>query len=200
MIDLIIPTVKGREEWLERCISSYTAHGEVNPIVIEDSLTCGWGWKTGLDRSEAPYVLLACDDQECVGSLEVAIQTVNEGFLPCPRVWNADGSIQSQGGDMNVRHHIISRPQKDRTPVDYTTVPLMSREQADVIGMIPTHYSSDVWVSYRGRQLGYETVLRHGYEIVHHLADVKRGAGMSQYERAIVDEESMREELERCAV
>ena len=61
--------------------------------------------------------------------------------------------------------------------------------------MIPTQYCCDVWVSYRGRQLGYETVLRHGFDLIHHQEQVGRGAGMSQNDRDALDMETMLEEL-----
>ena len=56
----------------------------------------------------------------------------------------------------------------NRHPVDFTPMPFVSRAQIDRIGMIPTHMMCDVWVSHRGRQLGYETVLLHDYRLVHH--------------------------------
>jgi len=40
--------------------------------------------------------------------------------------------------------------------------------------MVSGHYMTDVYASHRGRQLGYETVVRHGYELIHHRSDVKR--------------------------
>ena len=101
VIDLIIPTVNGREESLERCISSYTEMSavELNVIVVPESKNCGWGWLQGLQAGEAPYVLLACDDQEAIrpGWSERCIETAMRGQLPCPRVWNADGSVESNG-------------------------------------------------------------------------------------------------------
>jgi hypothetical protein len=201
-IDLIVPTVKGREESLERCLDSYERNSlvDVVPIVVADSETCGWGWKRGLRISDAPYVLLACDDQECVSPTwaQICIETVDKGNLPCPRVWRPDGTIESQGGDMGSPHHVVNRPQKDWTEVDYTTIPFASREMIDEIGMLEIHYSSDVWVSYRGRQLGYKTVLRHGYDVRHWKHEVGRGAGMTVVARDAKDEATMRKELEQC--
>lgn len=200
-IDVIIPTIQGREASLERCISSYrrTSSVELNVIVVNDSRTCGWGWQQGLAAARAPYILLACDDQEAV-SLKWAdkcIETVTVGKLPCPRVWRSDGSVQSNGGDMKQMHHLNPRPQKDGSHVDYTTIPFMSAKQADEIGMLDVHYASDVWVSYRGRQLGYPTVLRHGFDVMHHGELVGRGAGMSQVARDEMDCKTVFSELER---
>ncbi len=201
-IDLIVPTIPGREASLERCLGSFEVHTDhdLNEIVVKNSETCGAGWLEGLEQSEAPYVALVADDIECASPYwaDVCMEAVEEGLLPCPRVWTPDGGIESQGGDMNAHGHILSRHTKDRTPVDFTTVPFASREQIDRIGMIATQYGCDVWVSHRGRQLGYETVLRHGYDLVHHQEQVGRGAGMAQGERDALDTQTMREELERA--
>ncbi len=200
MIDVIIPTIPGREESLKRAVASYEAAGDVSTVVVRDSPTCGDGWREGFRRSTAPYVLFASDDHECRG-IEPCVETVEEGFIPCPRVWTPAGTIESNGGDMDAWHHTISRPQRDRKPVDYTTIPFLSREWAEQIGMPEDlHYCCDVWVSYRARQLGIATILRHGYEIVHHQEQVGRGAGMPQEERDERDETRMREELAKCAV
>jgi hypothetical protein len=69
---------------------------------------------------------------------------------------------------------------------------------AEMIGMLPIHYSSDVWVSYRGRQLGWESVLRHGYDVRHWRHAALRGAGMSVPDRDEADETVLREELAKC--
>jgi hypothetical protein len=171
----------------------------LNVIVIPDSITCGWGWKRGLEKSKAPYVALVADDIECASETwaQECSEAADEGLLPCPRVWTPDGSVESQGGDMNAYGHILARHRKHRAPTDFTTVPFMSREQAERIDMIETQYACDVWVSYRGRQLGYETVLVHGYDLIHHQHQVGRGAGMDQNSRDQLDTETMNRELAR---
>lgn len=203
MIDLVIPTIRGREESLARCVDSYVtrAEGSVKPIVVRDSKTCGYGWARGLERGSAGVVLFACDDQEAVaeGWDTAALQTVSEGYVACPRVWTPDGRIESNGGSMAEPHHLVRRPQAHGTLVDYTTVPLLSRELALEVGMLADcHYATDVWVSYRARQLGVETALCHGFEVVHHQEQVGRGAGMEQGARDEMDVRRMREELSRC--
>jgi hypothetical protein len=197
-VDLIVPTIEGRESSLVRCVDSFKARtDDLGVIVVPDSKTCGWGWKQGLAASQAPYVALVADDLECISDTwaQVCMEMADEGLLACPRVWTPDRAIESQGGDMNALGHIIPRYRKDRSPTDFTTVPFMSREQAEAIGMLDVQYSCDVWVSYRGRQLGYETVLVHGYDLVHHQEQVGRGAGMAQNDRDAMDTETMLEAL-----
>lgn len=179
MVDLIIPTVTGREATLERCLESYhrcTAKDVLTVIVIKDEETCGIAWKKGMALSNAPYVHLTCDDLEMRSETwaGVCCETVDEGFLPCPVIYRPNESIESCGGDTNSAGHLISTMQPDKTPCGFTVLPFMSREQADAIGMVDSHYKSDVYVSDKGRQLGYETVVRHGYELIHHRSDIKR--------------------------
>lgn len=199
-IDLIVPTIQGREASLERCIESFkrlTVSCDLNPIVVPDSKTCGWGWKQGIVASRAPYIALVADDIECISDdwADICVSTVDKGFLPCPRVYRPDGTIESQGGDMHAYGHILARHTKDGTEVDFTTVPFCSRAQIDAIGSIDTQYACDTWISYRGRQLGFETVLRHGYDLIHYQEQAGRGAGMDQNERDAMDTQTMREEL-----
>lgn len=197
-VDLIVPTIPGREESLERCIASFEAVcDDLTAIVVKDSASCGEGWIEGLGRSEGSHVALVADDLELVSDVwpECCIAVTDDGLIPCPRVYTPDEIVESQGGDMNAHGHIISRHRKDGSPCDFTTVPFLSREQIDKIGMLPIHYSCDVWVSYRGRQLGYETVLCHGFDLIHYQEQVGRGAGMSQGERDAMDTGIMRAEL-----
>lgn len=181
LVDIIVPTVTGREETLDRCLLSYEQF--TNPadvrytfIVIRDEDTCGIAWRKGLELSKAPYVHLSCDDLEVRSDswAEACIESVDEGFLPCPIVYRPDDTLESCGGDMNRGGNLIGEVLEDKTQVDFTTVPFMSREQADAIGMIDAHYKSDVYVSHRGRQLGYETQVRTAYAFTHHHSEVKR--------------------------
>ncbi len=201
MIDCIIPTIPGREASLERLLDSLqrTTLSPYETVIVRDSVTCGWGWKAGLERSQSPYVALLCDDQEFIakGWDKVCMDTADADKLACPRVYLPDDRPESRGGDMHALHHLNRTPKRDWATVDYTTVPFLSREQIDAIGMLPTQYAGDVWVSYRGRQLGYETVLRHGYEVRHWQEEVGRGAGMSQNERDAMDCKTVFDELDR---
>lgn len=198
-LDIVIPTIPGREASLARLLDSierYTT-ADYNEFIVRDSPTCGEGWMTGLERVESDYIWLACDDLEVITEAWdlSAIEAVDENLIACPRVYTPEGLIESQGGDMNVPMHIRRTPAKNGTRVDYTTVPFLNRAQAEAIGMIPIQYCCDVWVSYRGRQLDYETALVHGYDLVHHYEQVGRGAGMSQGERNAIDERTLAEAL-----
>ena len=135
VIDIVVPTIPGREDSLERLIESFDKHTPDHDItwyIVKDSETCGMGWREGLERSDAPYVLLACDDQECISiGLGLGVHRGGRARASCPaRACGCpNGRLESNGGDMDAFLHIIGRPQKDWTPVDYTTVPFMSRSR-----------------------------------------------------------------------
>jgi hypothetical protein len=192
VIDVIVPTVAGREDTLERCLESYdrnTAPDVLSFIVIRDEETCGIAWRKGMELSTAPYVHLTCDDLEVTSPTwaGACCETVDEGHLPCPIVHRPDETIESCGGDMNAAHCLISHEQPDKTPCDFTVVPFLSREQADAIGMIDAHYKTDTYVSHKGRRLGYETVVRLPYVFTHHHSNVKRRAPTPDDDRLYVE-------------
>jgi len=166
-IDLIVPTVPGREESLDRCLKSFP---DLNHIVVSGYPACGQAWQAGLGVSDAPYVLLSADDIEAMDSdwIEPCVEAVDEDLLTAPMVFRPDGSVESAGGDMAASGNLLTDISPNRHRVDFTPMPFVSRAQIDRIGMIPTHMMCDVWVSHRGRQLGYETVLLHDYRLVHH--------------------------------
>jgi hypothetical protein len=203
---IIIPTIEGREESLERCIASYERHTdgiEFGFRVYRNSPSSGEGWLSGLAEfvsvhGQPDYVHLTNDDIECANSewWVSAVEVTQTNRIPAPVVYNSDGSLQSAGGQLGANGDLITELREDGAPVGFTTVPFMSWEQWEQIGMLPIHYSSDVWVSERGKQLGMETVLCHEYELIHHMHQVGRGAGMSQADRAGQDKILMRQALD----
>lgn len=179
MIDVVIPSVTGREDSLERLIDSYkrhTAEGVLSFIVIKDEATVGIGWQKGIDLSTAPYVALSCDDLEVTSSTwaGACCEAADEGYIACPVVHRPDGSLESCGGDMNSAACLISHMQPDRTLCDFSVVPFLSREMADRIGCHSGHYKTDTYISHKGRQLGWETMVRTDYVFTHHHSNVKR--------------------------
>lgn len=202
MLLIVIPTIVGREESLQRAIDSYERLTDCEHAirVYANSPSSGEGWLSGVAEHVAQfgapdYVHLTNDD--CEPAVEdwwkPCVSACDQGCLPAPIVWNSDGSLQSAGGQIGAPGNLIHEVGKDWSPVGFTTVPFMSWRQWERIGMLPVHYASDLYASYRGRQLGVETVLRHGYEITHHMHPVGRGAGMSQgardaQDRAIVEQ------------
>lgn len=195
-IAVIVPTIPGREASLDRTIASYVTHPGVKIATWPDSPSSGEGWMRGLDKfvelyGEPDYVHFTNDDCELIGDLSGPVVICDAGYLPAPIVYNADNTLQSAGGLLGAPDDLLKRIHPDCTTVGFTTVPFLSWSQWQRIGGLPIHYCSDVWFSERGRQLGIPTVICHGYEIVHHMHQVGRGAGMSQAERTIQDHRIM---------
>lgn len=182
MILIVVPTIPGREESLARCVESYMAHTDTDYAIriYRNSPSAGEGWLSGVAEHVAvhgppDYVALTNDDCEVTGEWwPAAVEACDAGKLPAPIVLNTDGSLQSAGGDFNEPSDLIHEIRPDWAEVGFTTIPFMSWEQWERVGMVPLHYCSDCWVSERGRQLGIPTVLRHGYRVTHHLHQVGR--------------------------
>ena len=82
---------------------------------------------------------------------------------------------------------LLTDVRPNRAPVDFTPMPFLSRAQIERIGMIPSHMMCDVWVSHRGRQLGYETVLLHDYRLIHHHEMTGRKSDTGPGDKQIYD-------------
>jgi len=187
MIDVIVPTIEGREESLERCLASFPG---LNHIVVRGQDSCGAAWIEGIKRSSGDYLLLSADDIEAQDDtwIEPCVEAVDDGYLPAPIVYRPDGSVESAGGDMNAPACLLHEIQPDWTPVDFTPMPFVSRDQIRKTRVIPSHMMCDVWVSHRGRQLGYETVLRHDYKLIHHHEMIGRKSYTDADDRRIFAE------------
>jgi hypothetical protein len=198
-ISVIVPTIEGRESSLERCLEAYHEQSfgaRLDMIVIEDAPTCGVAWQEGAAEAAGDYLHFSADDLEPhLGWWEPAVEACDQKKIPCPVVFNPDATVQSAGGDLDAPNCLLTAIGEDWTAVPFTTVPFLTRNQWDRIGMIDLHYFTDVWVSYTGRRLGIPTVLRTGYTVTHHNEPAGRGAGMTQGERAHYDRDRFAELL-----
>ena len=174
IVAVVIPTVPGREEHLERCWNAYmdTANGATLRIYVEHGHpSCGEAWIAGMNHAEDDgydYVHLTADDLEPQeGWLDVGVETVEAGNIPAPLVFMPDGSLQSAGISGMECH---TGAYCDWMQIDSTTVPFLTREMWQRIGMIPLHYCTDLWVSHKGRLEGWETVVRTGMRFTHYNA------------------------------
>lgn len=56
LISVIVPTVDGREDHLERCVRTYTelaaGNYELQLIIERNHPTCGLGWQAGSEKAE----------------------------------------------------------------------------------------------------------------------------------------------------
>jgi hypothetical protein len=176
-ISVCIPTVTGREDYLGRCVDSYTkwapGNYELELCVEWNHPSCGAGWWAASERCHGEYIHLTCDDIEALEGWSLpAVADCDEGWLPAPQVYGPTGQPQSLP--------VVGWVAPDKTPVKMTALPFMSRAQYDRIRPLFTaHYFTDDYVSARGEWLGIQTRLRTGYAFMHWWAQVKRGAGFA---------------------
>lgn len=183
MISVIIPTVAGREEHLIRCIDAYNAtlaEYDYELIVIKDQDTCGLAWNMGAEKASGDYLHMTADDLEPKPGWPFrALEVVDGGALPAPRILGADGKLESCGDGQE-------NPEGSLT--DFTRIPLMSRAQWELIGpSLDCHYYTDNWISWMGRVHGIPTVVVRSYLFQHHWATVRRGAGTTESIRMNLD-------------
>jgi hypothetical protein len=175
-VAIVVPTIEGREIDLKRCLRAYKRTAPKAEVIVEhDHGSCGEAWIAGAERTDAEYLHFTADDLEPQpGWLKIAKETVDKGFIPAPLVFNTDGSLDSAGlvgfGQYRGEH-------QDWQPIEGTTIPFLTREMWETVGMIPVHYCTDLWVSVQGRKHGWETVIRTGMRFTHHVAPAGRNYG-----------------------
>lgn len=177
-LTIVIPTIKGREERLERaeCLFHEMTTVPHETITLLDYPSCGLAWQEGGERAKGDYVYMAADDAEpkSVGWELPAIAACDRGVLPAGRVYYPDGRIQSCGEHWEMLD-------ADGEETRFTRVPFMSRAQWEIAQpMLPCHYFTDDWVSWKCAQAGIPSVITYGFDIVHHLAPEGRDEGRMQ--------------------
>ena len=184
-ISVIVPTIDGREEHLERCLRAYAEHSEgsykLDLVLAVNEPTCGWGWQKGCEKAKGDYLHFTDDDIEPhAGWAEPAIECVQRGFIPAPQVFGPQGDPQSHP---HWGFHLT-----DWEPVFMTSLPFVSREQfAAIAPLFTAHYSTDNWFSWRAHRAGWPTRVRTGYAFTHWWAEHGRGAGLEEYHRLTYD-------------
>lgn len=183
VITVVVPTVAGREVDFARCVAAYRQRSvhELQIITLHDMPTCGQAWNAGAGQATGDYLHFSADDLEPhEGWDAAAVATAGAGMLPAPRIVRPDGRLDYCG--------VHRRELPDGMPVEMSVIPFMSREQWERIGpVLPIHYFTDNWISFRGRRAGYPTVVRRAFAFTHHWAEVGRGAGMSYEARMAHD-------------
>jgi hypothetical protein len=163
-----MPTIAGREEWLERTVKAYYAKTITPFEILEeyDHPGCGPAWQAGGGRAVGRYIFTAADDLEpkVKGWETAAMAVCDAGKLPAPIIYYPDGRIQSCGEHWEMLDD-------DGEETMYTRAPMMSRAQWEIVQpMLPCHYFTDNWVSWRGWNAEIPTVITYGFELIHHLA------------------------------
>lgn len=196
MISIVIPTVPGREDHYERCARAYaerTSH-RFEIITEYDHPTVGHAWQAGAQKAKGSYLHLTCDDLEPLdGWDDGAVRTCDWGFLPAPRVINAHTGAEESRPAWGHRF-------EDGTDCGITVVPFMSARQWEAIQpLCLIHYYSDDFISERGRAAGWPPVMCNDYAFKHYWAQVRRGAGMTENERMVRDQETFQRAMQLVA-
>jgi len=171
-LGIVIPTIAGREDSLKRCMDSYKATSPTETIVtvVHDMANWPTACNEGARRlfqSDVDTIHFTADDLEALpGWHEEAVPWLEaHQELPAPVVMNhsADGVWDNavDGADRALTH--------------FTRIPLMTRDQWELIGPWPEiDYGADVWLSVVARTYGIQTRMIHSYRFVHHWNQVGR--------------------------
>jgi hypothetical protein len=167
-LSIVMPTIAGREEWLERTCKAFYALTETpfELLVEVDHPGCGPAWQAGGARAQGDYIFMAADDLEpkARGWETAAMDACDDNLLPAPLIYYPDGRLQSCGEWWETL-------EGDNEETAFTRAPFMSRAQWEVAQpMLPTHYWTDNWVSWKCWQQQIPTVVTYGFDLIHHLA------------------------------
>lgn len=188
MISVIIPTVRGREASLGRCVRAYMERFTFEPpeILIETGhACCGDAWNAGAAKASGEFLHWTADDLEPgFGWDRAALQAVGAHAIPAPIIYKPDGGIESVGG------HWGQVPPLDwQETLNTCVVPFCSRKQWEQIGphLPGVQYFGDNYFTDRAKAAGYRVAIRVEYGFVHHWEQPGRGAGMSEPDRMAHD-------------
>lgn len=183
LISVVVPTVTGREHWLEKAYTSISTTTPNYEWLVYDNLpTCGTAWNLGIEKAQGEYILLFADDLEAHdGWWEAGIESLSQGIIPCPRILNPDGSLQSCG--------TYDREAPDGEPSVVARVPFLTRYMAQSMHPIfSNQYMGDHWITWRGKQLGWPTLVNRSMLFTHSFAMEGRidslTADVKDYKRA----------------
>lgn len=170
MLSIICPTVDGREHHLARCKAAYelTTPVSFQWIQIHNQKTCGIAWNLGIAQATMDLIHLTADDLEPhPGWYEAAIEKVDRGLIPAPRILKPNGQLESCGWDNT------EKPEDSITP--YSRIPFAPKVWFEKIGpMLETHYANDHYFSHQALTLGWESVIARNYLFTHHWASAGR--------------------------
>jgi glycosyltransferase involved in cell wall biosynthesis len=171
LISVICPTIAGREEHLARMKAAYAAHTDDYELIVvpNDGRGCGVAWNEGAEAAVGDYIHFTADDlTPHAGWWQAAKACVERGYCPAPVLYWPDGRLQACGGSWESW-------EDDGRQTAFTRVPFLSREQWDAVRpMLPIHYYTDNYVTFRCGRAGWPTVNCHGYAFTHHMAQEGR--------------------------
>lgn len=180
-ISVIIPTITGREESLDRAVTAYkerSSGAEIEIITVKDYPTWPAGCNAARPRATGEYHHYTADDLEPLdGWVDAMLRCIGEGFIPAPQMWN------------HVYEGVPTTEQWDGPPGTFcrlARIPTLPKKLVEEMGPWPEaiHYYSDNWVSDKAALLGWRTRVTEGYNFIHHWHPVGRldkGDWMGRY-------------------
>lgn len=165
MISVVVPTIDGREHWLEKAQESIELTTKRFEFLVYRNLpTCGAAWNVGIIEAKGDHILLFADDLEAHdGWWQAGVESLSHNVIPCPRIINPDGTLQSCG--------TFDSEADDGTPSVVARVPFLTRHMAETMHPIfENHYMGDHWITWKGQQLGWPTLVNRSMVFTHHFA------------------------------
>jgi hypothetical protein len=164
-IQVIVPTIAGREEACAWCVEAYKHQG-AEVLLVRGAKTCGEGWRKGLRQATAGIVMLGLDDfLPHDGALEAGVDAAERGIYPAPRIVKRDGELESCG-TLGGAQHFDECP--DGTLSYMSSVPIATSEAWEAIGEpLPIHYYVDDGLGYAVRKAGIPCEVVRDYAFTH---------------------------------
>lgn len=173
---VVIPTVAGREDHLQRCTEAYTrtlAGVSHELFVVYDAPTCGLAWNLGADVARghgAEWLHMTADDLEPLDGWYAAARSCVTDYAASPAalIWTARAGEPDQvesHGDWAARYSVPCAVSMSRIPFCRTT---------QWIDIPPIHYFSDNAFTSAMQAQGVPIVAVEGYAFRHHWAQPGR--------------------------
>lgn len=184
MIAVVIPTIAGREQLLERTLAAYRDNTEspVKVIVVRDRPTIGEAWNDGAEaalQAGVRWLHLSADDVEPHPGWDAAcIAAATHGGWPSPRILNPDGSLHSCG---SMGGGMLLPECADGTPCATSPFPFLAARYWHRVGpALDAQYYSDDHLSWRARLAGFTPVVSRGFTLTHLEGTVGRARGVQR--------------------
>jgi hypothetical protein len=169
-VGIVLPTVDGRESVFERVFAAY---GETRPTgtefefsIPENYPTVGAAWNAGADL-DCDYLFFAIDDAEPHhGWCQAAVETVDSGYIPAPRLERPDGSVESCG---SMGFGMLLPECADWTPCRNAGLVFVKQEWYSGVGeFLPIHFAADDDWCWRAALHGHPLRYRERVRFTHH--------------------------------
>lgn len=169
-LSVIIPTVTGREIYLERLLDFLGDTPGLEIIVIANRPNCGEAWQLGIEQASGEFATCLADDlcPRIHTWHTLAMEAWDKGWCPVPRIWTMpSGEIESAGV---WRQHF-----PHGTIVPMSTVPFCRTDFWKGRHIMPqVHYESDHVFSNWCKDEGRKCRVVEGFDFNHYWASEKR--------------------------